>query len=243
MARIAVVTGGGTGIGKAIAGALVTEGLQVVITGRRLDVLEKACADLGLGTRAVAFDITDPAAIAGALDALPQTIDVLVNNAGGSRDGYARTSDMPDAHAIRDSWMANLELNLVGPVMVSETLKPRLAPDARIIMIGSVTARLGGDGYGAAKAGLECYTVQLARELGRQGTTVNLVAPGMTAGAEGAAGGLDYSNARWFERNAANRRIAQPGEVASVVAFLASPSAGHVTGQVIHVSGGAARFL
>jgi 3-oxoacyl-[acyl-carrier protein] reductase len=239
MARVAVVTGGGTGLGKAIAAALIADGLEVVITGRRLEVLEKACAELGPAATPVSFDITDPESIEGALEALPGSIDVLVNNAGGSPDGFIPTNRLPGLAEIRRSWLANIELNLIGTVLVSEALKPRLANDARVIMLGSVAARLGGGAYGAAKAGLQSYTVQLAKELGRRGITVNVVAPGLID--EAADGdGLQFppEMVKWFARNSAIGRAGRSADVTATVALLAAPANGAITGQVLYVDGG-----
>jgi 3-oxoacyl-[acyl-carrier protein] reductase len=237
MARVAVVTGGGTGLGRAIAAALIADGLDVVIAGRRLEVLEKACVELGPAASPVSLDITDPESIQSALDALPGSIDVLVNNAGGSPDGFVPTNQLPGLAEIRRSWLANIELNLIGTVLVSEAVKPRLADDARVIMIGSVAARLGGGSYGAAKAGLQCYAVQLAKELGHRGITVNVVAPGLI---DEPGDGLQFGPqmVAWFARNSAIGRAGRATDVTAAVALLAAPGNGAITGQVLDVDGG-----
>lgn len=110
-ARTAVVTGGGTGIGRAIAAELVARGLEVVITGRREDVLRAAAAEIG--ARAVAFDAADPAQVDAAPADLPSTVDVLVNNAGGLTGG----------DDLRGQWLAAYESNVVTAVLVTTALE------------------------------------------------------------------------------------------------------------------------
>src|SRR5688572_28863955 len=131
MTRTAVVTGGGTGIGKAVAAELVKQGLDVVVTGRRADVLTAAAAEIG--ARPVVFDAADPAQVRAALGELPERVDVLVNNAGGN---VARRRPAPEGLAdVRDLWLANFEANVVSAVLETTALEPRLADDARIVTI------------------------------------------------------------------------------------------------------------
>nr|BFE48698.1 hypothetical protein GCM10017745_21250 [Saccharothrix mutabilis subsp. capreolus] len=112
------MTGGGTGIGRAIAAELVARGLEVVVTGRRKDVLEAAAAEIG--ARAVAFDAADPDQVEAALADLPSTVDVLVNNAGGLAGG----------DDLKSQWLATYESNVVTAVLVTTALEPRLAEQA-----------------------------------------------------------------------------------------------------------------
>jgi 3-oxoacyl-[acyl-carrier protein] reductase len=230
-----VVTGGGTGIGREIAALLAARGLDVVITGRRADVLAET-ADT-IGARPVAFDATDPDAVAAALDGLPGRVDVLVNNAGGN---VARRQPTPEGlTAVRDQWLANFEVNVISAVLVTTALRPRLADQARVVTIGSVAGRRGAGSYGAAKAAIEAWTADLAFELGGRGITVNVVSPGLVEDTEFFGGTLPDQRRQMLIGQTANGRAGTPADIAAAVAFLTSPDAGHITGQVVGVNGGA----
>ncbi|MFD4639861.1 SDR family NAD(P)-dependent oxidoreductase [Lentzea sp. NPDC058436] len=235
MTRTAVVTGGGTGIGRAVAARLVGQGLDVVITGRREDVLKAAAEEIG--ARAVAFDATDPEAVQEALNDLPSQVDVLVNNAGGN---VARRRPAPENLAdVRDLWVASYETNVVSAVLVTTALEPRLADNARVVTLGSIAGRRGSGSYGAAKAAVEAWTADLAFTLGGRGITVNVVSPGVTDDTEFFGGTLSEERRKVLVGTTANGRSGTPADVAATIAFLASPEAGHITAQVIGVNGGA----
>jgi 3-oxoacyl-[acyl-carrier protein] reductase len=258
--RQIVVTGGGTGIGYAIAGEFVLAGEQVTITGRRENVLKEAVANLaalsplaagraegttqteGAGRPAAGyacFDAADAAAVSAALARLPGRVDVLVNNAGGNT-GFDRTPAADgDLAGLAAEWQANLEANLMSAVLVTAALTPRFAPDARIISFSSIAARRGAGSYGAAKAAVEAWTADIARELGPRGITANAVSPGLTLGSEFFRDTLTEARKQRLIAETDNGRPGTTADVAALVTFLASPSAEHVTGQVIHVNGGA----
>ena len=257
--RQIVVTGGGTGIGYAIAGEFVRSGDQVTITGRREHVLKQAVASLaglaprtaggvegpGSGSgRALAaayacFDAADPAAVAAALVQLPGRVDVLVNNAGGNT-GFDRTQAADgDLAGLAAEWRANLDANLLSAVLVTAALTPRFAADARIVSVSSIAARRGAGSYGAAKAAVEAWSAGVARDLGPRGITANVVSPGLTLGSEFFRDTLTEARKQRLIAETDNGRPGTTADVAALVTFLASPSAGHVTGQVLHVNGGA----
>jgi 3-oxoacyl-[acyl-carrier protein] reductase len=239
MTRTAIVTGGGTGIGMAVARRLAADGMDVVITGRRKNVLEKTAHDLGV--RAVAFDAADAAAVEAALPALPGRVDVLVNNAGGNVGRERPAPDNGDLAGLRDLWNAQFEANVISAVMMTSALTPRLNDNGRVISIGSIAGARGGGAYGAAKAALHTWTGDLAFELGGRGITANLVAPGMIEETEFFGDGIPAERRALMIGQAANGRTGRPADIADTVAFLASPEAGHITAQVIHVNGGAFR--
>lgn len=232
--REIVVTGGGTGIGLAIAARFAAAGERVTITGRRKDVLEAAAEKIG--ARAVAFDASDPAAVQAALADLPARVDVLVNNAGGNTD---RVREAPaDLAGVADAWRANFDANVVSAVLVTTALKPRFADNVRVVTLGSIAAKQGSGSYGAAKAAVEAWNTDLARQLGAAGSA-NVVAPGVTLDTEFFHGTVTRE---WIDARvsvAFDKRAGTPDEIAETVRFLASPDAGHLTGQVVHVNGGA----
>ncbi|GIG61270.1 3-oxoacyl-ACP reductase [Longispora fulva] len=234
--RTVVVTGGATGIGYAVAESFTRAGDHVVITGRRESALREA-ADR-LGATAVPFDAADPAAVAAALADLPATVDVLVNNAGGNTD-FDRPDDGDDLAALAANWRANLDANLLSAVLVTTALTPRLADDARIVTIGSIAARLGANSYGAAKAAVEAWTASLATQLGPRGITANVVSPGLIVATEFFRDRLTDDGVAQRVAATRNGRPGTTADVAATVDFLASPAAGHLTGQVVHVNGGA----
>jgi 3-oxoacyl-[acyl-carrier protein] reductase len=127
----------------------------------------------------------------------------------------------------------------MSAVLVTAALTPRFAPDARIISFGSIAARRGAGSYGAAKAAVEAWTADIARELGPRGITANVVSPGLTLGSEFFRDTLTEARKQRLIAETANGRPGTTADVTALVTFLASPSAGHVTGQVIHVNGGA----
>ncbi|MEV7176657.1 SDR family oxidoreductase [Kitasatospora sp. NPDC093679] len=247
--RVAVVSGGGTGIGKAVARALTAEGCRVAVVGRRVDVLERACEEIaeavpGAEAVPIAADLTVPAQVAVAAEAIGALgpVDVLVNNAGAIITPPA--DDGLDALAA--AWRHDLDTNLLSAVLLTTALTDRLRrPGGRLIVISSAAAQRGGAGphsagsYAAAKAALHGWAFGLARQLGPDGITVNVLAPGYVAETEifGAGWSEDF-HARKIADTLVGR-AGTPGDVASAVAYLASPAAGYITGQVIGVNGGA----
>ena len=236
--RQVVVTGGGTGIGKAIAAAFAREGDQVVITGRRAKPLAETVAELGSGVRAVPFDASDPHQVQQALAELPETVNVLVNNAGGNTDiGAPEPGNLAELAA---AWHANLQSNLLSAVLVTTAMRDRLVHGGAVINFSSIGAhRAGAGSYAAAKAGVEAWNLTLARDVGADRITANVVAPGFIDGTEFFGGGMTDERRAVLIGQTANGRAGTAEDVAATVLFLASPAGQHITAQTIHVNGGA----
>ncbi|WP_129670024.1 SDR family NAD(P)-dependent oxidoreductase [Phytoactinopolyspora endophytica] len=238
--RQIVVTGGGTGIGKAAAAWFADRGDAVTIVGRRKNVLDRAAEETG--AVAVVCDLTSPDGIEAVLQQMPERVDVLVNNAGGNTDlsepAEAEEGTSPLSQIAR-GWRANLDANVLTAVLMTSALDGRLNDGGRVITLGSIAAKTGAGSYGAAKAALEAWNVSMSASLGPRGITANVVAPGLTVETEFFHGKLSDER---YERLINATRTGWPGtpeDIAAVVGFLASPEAGHVTSQVIHVNGGA----
>lgn len=241
--RRALVTGAARGIGLAIAQRLAADGAAVALLDLDLDAAERAAATLRAdGTRAVAIaaDVRSSASVADAVAKVAAAdelggLDVLVNNAGVVRD--RPLDDMTD-----DDWDTVLEIGLRGAFFCSRAAAPHLRESAagRIVNIGS-RAHLGNPGqanYSAAKAGVLGLTRSLSMELGRDGVTVNAVAPGMIDTDLVRSHPKSEAIIARAEKATPLRRIGTTDEVAAVVAFLASDDASYVSGELIHVSGG-----
>ncbi|GAA1566169.1 SDR family oxidoreductase [Kribbella hippodromi] len=238
--RTIVVTGGATGIGRATAEQFRADGDEVVITGRRADVLAKAAAELG--ARGVVCDATDPEQVQQLLTELPEKVDVLVNNAGGNTDFSRTGGDLSEPAGgelaqLKSSWLANLEANLISAVLTTAALAPRLT--TAVVHLGSIAGARGPGSYGASKAGLALWNAEVAAELGPRGITSNVVAPGFTAGTEFFQGQLSDERRETLLQATLTKREGEVADIAATIHFLASPAARHLTGQVLHVNGGA----
>ena len=243
-AAVAVVSGGGTGIGRATAAALAADGMDVVILGRRAEVLRTAAEGInryrpaGSGELSwVRADVSDPAETVQAAEVIRErhpVIDVVVNNAGGSVRAGAGLGELATA------WLEAYRKNVISAVLLTSALLPLVRrPGGRVIIVGSRAAATGGasPAYVAAKAALSGWVLSLAAQLGPEGITANVVAPGYTAGTELLTGRMP---AERHERIVAGIAAgqAQPDEIAAVIRFLASAEASYVSGQVLSVDGG-----
>ena len=225
--RAAVVTGGARGIGRAIAEALVAAGAEV----HSFDVGE---TDAGLPFTCHAVDVSDPASVSAAVEALPEHATLLVNNAGITRDrSLAKMSD--------EEWQAVLSVNLGGAFHTIRAMAPRMraAGHGRIVNITSINGlrgKFGQANYSAAKAGLVGLTKTAAKEFGAKGVTVNAVAPGMVMTDMAHALPREILDAALAET--ATKRLAEPADIAHAVLFLLSDAARMITGEVLKVDSG-----
>ncbi|MEY9872864.1 3-oxoacyl-[acyl-carrier protein] reductase [Streptacidiphilus sp. MAP12-33] len=234
MARTVVVTGGGTGIGLAVARRFTEAGDAVTIVGRRREVLERAAESLGATVRPLVCDLADADAVEALLKELPSSIDVLVNNAG-SRE----TVPGAGPHAVLARWRGDFERNVLTAVLLTESVRDRLAPgQGRVVTISSIAAVRGAGSYGASKAALHAWNHFMAAQLGPSGITANVVAPGTVAGTEFFGSRLDEAELVRRASRTLVGRVGEPDDVAAAVHFLASPEAGYITGEILHCNGG-----
>ena len=237
--KSALVTGASGGIGGAIAEALHACGAAVGLTGTRQDALEEVAGRLGERAHVLACDLRDPDASAElparAEEALGG-LDVLVNNAGLTRDGLAlRMKD--------DDWQAVMDVNLTAAFRLTRAalrgmMKRRQGRIIGITSVVGVTGNPGQANYAASKAGMIGMTKSLAQEVAARGITLNCVAPGMIETAM-----TDALNDQQRERILTHipaGRLGTPADVAAAVVFLASDEAAYITGQTLHVNGGMA---
>lgn len=243
--RLVIVTGGGTGMGRAIAMRFATDGDQVVILGRRAGVLAQTATALQKDfPQAQIFwrrcDVRDAAEVDACVKWLTTsvgpTVDILVNNAGG----VSILADNAPTSAAATHATQMLTSNLISAYLIAYALRPHLRqPGARIVNISSIAAFRGGGGmYSAAKAGVVGLTYALAGELAPLGVTVNAVAPGLILGTEFFG---DRMTAERQQHTVAQIPLGRPGapeDVAAAVHYLASPAASYVTGETHHVNGG-----
>ncbi|CAJ0723009.1 MULTISPECIES: 3-oxoacyl-ACP reductase FabG [Ralstonia] len=238
--QVALVTGASRGIGRAIALELARQGATVVGTATSeagVQAITAYFAEAGVKGTGVVLNVNDAARCEAVIDETIKThggLNILVNNAGITQDNLAMR--MKD-----DEWVSVIDTNLSAVFRLSRAvLRPMMkARGGRIINITSVVGSAGNPGqanYAAAKAGVEGMSRALAREIGSRNITVNCIAPGFID--------TDMTKVLSEEQHTALKaqiplgRLGAPEDIASAVAFLASPAAGYITGSTLHVNGG-----
>jgi len=234
--KVVLVTGGGTGIGKAIAQRFIDLGAFIVITGRRESKLSSAIDELGKNASYIVGDVSEPGVPKNMIQETVEKygrLDVVVNNAGIGSGGLLID--------VTDSEIESVfKTNLFAPLALTREALPELIKTKGSVINISSTLSKGVmpqiSIYSAFKAGLEHATRVLAAEYGPQGVRVNAVAPGFTA--TEMTKDMDPDFVKTWEDLSPFGRIGQPEEVATVVTFLASEDARWVTGQIVQAGGG-----
>jgi 2-hydroxycyclohexanecarboxyl-CoA dehydrogenase len=236
--RRALVTGGASGIGAAIAARLAAEGAEVWVGDIDTGGAAKVAGEVN--GHAIELDVTDLESARGAVTAAGGTLDILVNNAGTDEFGFF-------TYTTPEQWQKVLAINLGGVLNCTYAALPGMqqAKYGRIVSISSEAGRVGSKGsavYSAAKAGIVGFMKAIAREDARYGITANSIAPGpietpLLMGAK-EFGEIGEKIIETMKASTQIGRLGQPDEVAAAVAFLASDDATYVTGETLGVSGG-----
>ena len=239
--QVAVVTGAGRGIGHAIAVRLAQEGARVASVSRTAANAQKTADEINAAradaAKAYAVDVADQDAVQKAAAQILADfgrVDILVNNAGVTRDGLSMRMSL-------DDWDTVVNTNLKGAFMFTQALmRPMIKQrSGRIINISSIAGLTGNAGqanYSASKAGLIGLTKTLARELASRGITVNAVAPGLIETDMTTV--LSEEIRQAILQKVPLGKLGEPDDIAGAVAYLASPEAKYITGQVLTVDGG-----
>ncbi len=240
--RVAIVTGAGRGIGRAIARKLANEGATTLVADFQQELLDDVAAEWaanGWRGAQIQGDVRrseDCKAVAELAERQFGRIDILVNNAGVA--GGARVEEMAEA-----AWDANMDVNLKGTFLMSQAVIPSMKSQnsGRILNAASFAAivpSIGGAAYAASKAGVESFTRVLAGELGPHNITVNCYAPGMIPTEMNHFAERDAETQDMLLDTLSLRRWGDPEDVANLICFLASDHAGYITGAMIDISGG-----
>ena len=253
---VAVVTGAGTGIGREIALRLAADGADLVLAGRStgpMDEVAAAVREAGRRALVVPLDLRDAASVTKAADAAFDEfgrVDVLVNNSGVGGPSAPLWEIDPD------DWEDTFRVNVTGTFLVCRAFLPRMieAGSGSVVVIGSMTGKrplVNRTPYAASKTALIGLVRTLAWDTGPHGVRVNLVSPGPVEGAriqwvleqQAAARGISFEEAQAdFTSGSPLHRLVPPGDVADVVAYLASPRSASITGDDINVSAGLAMY-
>ncbi|WP_322779582.1 SDR family NAD(P)-dependent oxidoreductase [Frankia sp. Cas4] len=253
--KVAAITGGTAGIGRAIAEAFLAQGASVAINGRSVDKGEKTLAALGAGDRAIfrAGDVTQQADVEGFVDATVEhfgRVDILVNNAGGAVDLQ------PTVLLSDETWDLTMKWNLYSTFWATRRALPPMIERkwGRIINISSVEGKHGKPvltPYVAAKHAINGMTKSIAREVGAEGVTVNSICPGLiitdvvrdNGPATAAAMGITFDEmVELFAKESSIKRPNTVEEVAAMAVLLASPAGAGITGALLSVDGGTASY-
>lgn len=239
--RVALVTGGSRGIGKAICRALAAENCTIAVNYSSNAAAANATVEeltvLGVKAKAYKADVSDQGQAANMVEQIVSDfgkVDVLVNNAG-------ITADKSFLKMSLEQWKKVLHVNLDGPFNVTTACLPMMVKNnwGRVISITSIVGQMGNFGqanYAVSKGGLIAFTRSLAREVAKKGVTVNAVAPGYIETDMTAVVSKEVLD--WVCAQTPIGRLGKPEEVGRAVRFLAAPQASYITGQVINVNGG-----
>ena len=238
--EVALVTGASRGIGRAIAESLGREGAKVIGTATTQAGAERIAAyssDIGIAGIGAVLDVADADSVGGLMRGIADEhgpLSILVNNAGVTRDNLLMRMK-------EDEWATVIDTDLTSLYRMCKACVRGMmkAKRGRIVNITSVVGAVGNAGqsnYAAAKAGVIGFTKALARELASRTITVNAVAPGFIE--TDMTGALPEEQRKALQAAIPLQRLGSPQDVAAVVTFLASPAAGYITGETIHVNGG-----
>lgn len=233
-----VVSGGGTGIGRAVAMASADAGELVLATGRREEPLADLVANQP-SVRTLRCDHSLPedlAVLAGAIADLGEPVTGLVLAAGGNPAiGRPEPSTLSET---LDLLHETITMNLATSALTVEALGPQLADGASVVLFGSIAAERGVGFYGPAKAAVGSLAVGLAARLGERGITVNCISPGFIEGTEFFHGGMSAERSEQLRASTLTGRNGSTADVVGLVSYLLSDAARHITGQTLHLGGG-----